>query len=106
MFIRYTHYGIGHPPVLRELTRDCANADPADSRGSEENENDSDGEWESDIRRCHSVHEDEGGEEGDGAEEDEELESGDEDSSVENDLDGDMEVSEDEKEEDDYIISF
>jgi hypothetical protein len=49
MFMRYTHYGIGHPTVLRKLTRDCANVDPTDSPGSEEIETDGNGEWESDI---------------------------------------------------------
>ena len=31
MFVRYTQYGIGHPTVLREMTRDCINAELADS---------------------------------------------------------------------------
>jgi hypothetical protein len=113
MFMRYTHYGIGHPTVLRELTRDCANVDPTDSPGSEEIETDGNGEWESDIRYCHGVREDEEGDEDNGGEEDEELEcdDDDEDSSVENDLDDeevgkDVGEDEDEGEEDDYMLSF
>jgi len=106
--MRYTHYGIGHPPVLRELTRDCINEDPADSLGSEENENDGDGEWNSNIRRCHGTRGGEGGEEDDSGEENEELECDDgEDSGVEDDLnDEEMEVGEDADEEDDYMMSF
>lgn len=36
--MRYTHHGIGHPTLLREMTRDCANLDPelADSPDSED----------------------------------------------------------------------
>lgn len=40
--MRYTHYGIGHPAVLREITRDCANMEFADGPEAEENENDHD----------------------------------------------------------------
>ncbi|KIK35492.1 hypothetical protein CY34DRAFT_16981 [Suillus luteus UH-Slu-Lm8-n1] len=43
MFMRYTHHGIGHPAVLREITRDCANTGFADGGPeAEENENDQD----------------------------------------------------------------
>ncbi|KAG2053732.1 hypothetical protein BDR06DRAFT_972033 [Suillus hirtellus] len=38
MFMRYTPYGIGHPTILREMTRDCTNADLADSPQSDVNE--------------------------------------------------------------------
>ncbi|KAG1816391.1 uncharacterized protein BJ212DRAFT_1480844 [Suillus subaureus] len=36
MFMRYTHYGIGHPKVLQEMARDCANMDLADDLEPEE----------------------------------------------------------------------
>lgn len=114
--MRYTHYGIGHPTVLRKMTRDCANVDFTDSPGSEESETDSDGEWESNIRRCHGMREDEGlDEDNDCEEEDEELgyddDDDDDDLSLGNDLnDEEMEVGEDadndEDEEDDYMMSF
>jgi hypothetical protein len=35
MFLRYTQYGIGHPTVLREMTRDYVNAELADSPDSD-----------------------------------------------------------------------
>lgn len=108
--MRYTHYGIGHPPVLRKLTRDCANDDLADSSGPEENMSDGDGEWMNNIRRCH----DEGGEKDDSGEEDEESECGDvDDSDIEVDLDDEemvvgeeIEFGEDTDEEDDYTMYF
>jgi hypothetical protein len=43
MFVHYTHHGIGHPKVLRQMARDCANADLADSSEPQE---DRDGEQE------------------------------------------------------------
>jgi hypothetical protein len=54
MFMRYTHYGVGHPTVLRELTKACADVDPADDPECEEDEND-DEELENDIRARFSV---------------------------------------------------
>jgi hypothetical protein len=41
MFTWYTHYGIGHPTLLHEMVRDCANADSElpDSPDSEDSEN-------------------------------------------------------------------
>lgn len=104
--MRYTHYGIGHPAVLRKLIRDCANVDPTDSPGSEESETDSDVEQQSDIQPCHGMCEDEGLDGDSDTEEDEELECDDDDeSSLENDLDDEME-DEDEDEEGDDMMSF
>lgn len=40
MFMRYTHYGIGHPAVLREMTRDCADLNLANSPESEDDDDD------------------------------------------------------------------
>ncbi|KAG2032650.1 hypothetical protein BDR03DRAFT_935890 [Suillus americanus] len=66
MFMRYTHYGIGHPTALRKLTKDCADADLADSPESEEDE--TNGDWESNLQPCEGDSErescdDDGGEE-------------------------------------------
>lgn len=115
--MRYTHYGVGHPTVLREIARDCANADLADSPESEEDENDGDGDWnwESDIRPFHGEDgdDDEGGEDDDDdEEEDKELDYDDaEESGVQNGLDDEaMEVGEveddSEDSEDEYMMSF
>jgi hypothetical protein len=40
--MRYTPHGIGHPTVMREIVRDCADAELMDSVTSEEDENDGD----------------------------------------------------------------
>jgi hypothetical protein len=42
MFMCYTHYGIGHPKVVRETVRDCANVntDSLDSAEDEDREGD------------------------------------------------------------------
>jgi hypothetical protein len=66
MFMRYTHYGIGHPTALRKLMKDCADADLADSPESEEDE--TNGDWESNLQPCKGDSErescdDDGGEE-------------------------------------------
>jgi hypothetical protein len=49
MFMQYTHYGIGHPKVLWEMARDCADIDLADDLEPEE-----DGGWERDLRSSES----------------------------------------------------
>jgi hypothetical protein len=97
MFMRYTHCGIGHPTAVRELVRDCANAELADNSSNlEESENDEN----EIIQRCDS--------DGEGSEGDE-----DEDDSEElNDHDPecqemDMVVDEeDEDEDEDEDLSF
>ncbi|KAG2049011.1 hypothetical protein BDR06DRAFT_975591 [Suillus hirtellus] len=92
MFMCYTHYGIGHPIVLRQLTRDCANAELVDNPGLEEHENDDD-EWESDSQPHRSVGGDEGGQEDDSGEDEEQECDDDEESSIQDDEE--MEVGED-----------
>lgn len=98
--MRYTHHGIGHPAVLREITRDCANTGFADGGPeAEENENDQDFnlrpygddlENDSDNCDCEQESDDDVDDEDDGEDE----------SSV----DGlDDQVEYDENEEDDYI---
>jgi hypothetical protein len=109
MFMRYTHYGIGHPTVIRELARDCADAELVDNPGSEDIEDDE--EWENDIRPHHSVGGDEGEREGDVSGDDEEQEYDDDDeSSAEDDevmgIGEDMDEEADEDDEDDYMMSF
>lgn len=107
--MRYTHYGIGHPTVIRELVRDCADAELVDNPGLEDIEDDK--EWENAIRPHHSVGGNEGEREGDVSEDDEEQEyDGDDESSVEDDevmgIGEDMDEEADEDDEDDFMMSF
>jgi hypothetical protein len=50
MFMRYTYHGIGHPKILREITRACTDEVPGDGLTSEGVENADYGDWESRIR--------------------------------------------------------
>jgi hypothetical protein len=102
MFMRYTHYGVGHPTVLRELTKACADVDPA-----EEDEND-DEEWERDIRSRLSVDGDEGGQEDDNDEEAEEQGSDEEEDEDEEEEEEEIgeDVDDEADEDDDNMLSF
>jgi hypothetical protein len=101
MFMRYTHYGVGHPTVLRELTKACADVDPA-----EEDEND-DEEWKGDIRPRFSVDGDEGGQEDDDDEEAEEQGSDEEeDDNDEEEEEVGEDVDDEADEDDDNALSF
>lgn len=100
--MRYTHHGIGHPAVLREIIRDCANTGFADGPEAEENENDldfnlrpygEDLEKDSDNRDCEQESDDDDVD-------DEDEDDGEDESSVDG-LDDQAEY--DENEEDDYI---
>jgi len=74
MFMQYTPYGIGHPTILWEITRDSANADLADSSESEGNDN-----RDSDIHSCEGDSEKGGGDEDhEGGEVEDELDDEDE----------------------------
>jgi hypothetical protein len=115
MFMRYTHYGVGHPVVMREMTRDCANIDLAHSPESEDDEGNEDQDI--DIQPCegsgdgaeHGGDDVEGGE----GEEDSELEEDSdeqecddsEESGADDSDDGEIE-GEELDEEDDYHVSF
>jgi len=46
MFMRYTHYGIGHPVFQREMTKNCSGAGQANSLDLEEDEDGSNEDWE------------------------------------------------------------
>lgn len=91
MFIRYTHYGIGHPTVLRGIARDCTGADLADNPELDEID-----DIESGVRPCKG--DDGGGEEED---DDEDEDDDDDDNECVDDLD-DREMEEND-EEDDHI---
>ncbi|KAG1775822.1 hypothetical protein EV702DRAFT_1199039 [Suillus placidus] len=86
MFMRYTHYEIGHPIVLREVARDCADAELAHSPEPEENNNNDD--LESEIQPEGGEEEDHDSEEDPDSEEDEDMnaQENDDDESVD-DLD-------------------
>lgn len=122
MFMRYTHYGIGHPTAVRKLTRDCADADLMDHTGSEVNEDDE--EWESNNQPRYRAGGDEGGREGDvGEDGEDDGDDGDDDEDddeddeeeydeddVQNDLDGEVmgfgEDIDDEADDDEDYLSF
>jgi hypothetical protein len=100
MFIRYTHYGIGHPAVLREIARDCADAEVADSLEAQD-----DGDY-GDVESGDQPESDDGGEEDcdsedPDSEEDDDDESIDDDGSVA-DLDEGMEYGEEDEYEYEY----
>jgi hypothetical protein len=118
MYMRYTHFGVGHPTAQRELTRDCENLDPLDNPESDETGDHMD--WESGIQS----YEGKGDGRSDGGEEEDEDELEDEDEDAD-DLEcesedgervgelGDVEIefnnqdqSDSEDEEDYYHVSF
>lgn len=82
--MRYTSSGIGHPTVMREITRDCINAELADSSYLEDSENVDDMAYESDIQ-----HSEDDSEEGESDEDEDE-----DDQEIEDDEDGDGEEEE------------
>lgn len=103
--MHYTHYGIGHPTVLCELTKACGDVDPADDPGWEENENDQE-EWENNIQPRFSVDGDEGGQEDDGDGEDEEQECDEEEDDKEEEIGEDVDDEADKDEDEDDMLSF
>jgi len=112
MFMRYTHYGIGHPTVPRKMTRDCADAGLARSPELQEDE---DEDWgnHGDLQPCESDSEkggcddDEGREVQEDADDDreEDFEQDDEDSSV-NDSDEKEDGEDGDGDEEDDYVSF
>ncbi|KAG2336350.1 hypothetical protein BDR05DRAFT_978806 [Suillus weaverae] len=111
MFIRYMHYGIGHPKVVREMVRDCANLDIPDILDS-----DGDGDQES-IHLCEvdgardrdndddedSKNDDEGEGEGDHEDQGKDgIECDDDDDEQLDDYPDDWEIDDIEFKEDDY----
>ncbi|KIK32237.1 hypothetical protein CY34DRAFT_47013, partial [Suillus luteus UH-Slu-Lm8-n1] len=84
MFMRYTHYGVGHPVVMREMTRDCANIDLTHSPESEDDEDDGDEDQEIDIQPCEGP----GDRAKHGGDDDGGEPEGEEDSELEEDSDG------------------
>jgi hypothetical protein len=97
MFVRYTHYGIGHPKVVQQMVRNCANADLADSSDSEEDE---DQERERDVHSCEVDDERDSDEDGDEGDEDEDATECDDDEQFDDDPLDDCEMVE--VEESDY----
>jgi len=107
MFVRYTHYGIGHPKVLQEMARDCANADLTDSTGPEE-DRDHDQErvlnfCEGDSGRDRGDDSNEGEDQEDQDDEDEDATECDDDELLGYDYPDDWEIEDVEAEEDEHI---
>lgn len=92
--MRYTYYGVGHPAALREITRDCADADLSEDACIE---------WESDIQPYEDNNNDtiDGGDEEDGDNDDD---NDDNDADEQEREDGERDLYEDD--EDNYHISF
>jgi hypothetical protein len=106
MFVCYTHYGIGHPKVVREMVRDCTNTEFADSSDSEEDE---DRDRERDIHSCEVDSERDGDEDGhegedlgDHEDEDEDATECDDDEQLDDDPLDDCGMDEVEDEDGDY----
>jgi hypothetical protein len=104
MFIRYTHHGIGHPKILQQMARDCANADLMDSSEPQEHE---DGDRERDFHSSKGVDERELGDEddegGDSEDEDDGVIECDDDSESGDTYPDDWEIEDAEFEEDLYV---
>lgn len=76
MFIRYTPYGIGHPPMLRKMARDCITSSqtPEDMDIEEHDSGDSQEEWDDGFSDDTDLNEDsELEDEGEGEGSDEEV---------------------------------
>jgi hypothetical protein len=78
MFMRYTHHGIGHPAVLRQITRDCTIANLADGQNVN-------GDWVGDIHSCEGDNENGGSDDGGGWEDDDDDDDDDDDEEGEED---------------------
>lgn len=100
MFIRYTHYGIGHSAVLREIARDCADAEVSDSLEAQD-----DGDY-GDLESETQPESDDGGEGDCDGEEDDDIiaqENDDDDESIDDDGSvADLDEGMEDGEEDEY----
>jgi hypothetical protein len=99
--MRYTHYGVGHPAALREITRACVDADLSEDACIE---------WESGIQ---PYEDNEDTLDGGGDEEDDDDDDDDDNADADNDADNadeqeceDGERDQYEDDEDDYHVSF
>jgi hypothetical protein len=90
MFMRYTHFGVGHPVMLRRMTRECLGSDLValddamdviNDDAADHDNGDGDGEFEEGDGEC----EEDDGEQEEAEDEIEDLDEGDDDDEDEED---------------------